>query len=92
MRRKPFYKQEWFVTLVLGICVFVFGVSVSLYFFSGTSNLDAFILIFFAGWGFGYIICSSTIRKWEKKSWELANKEQVDEQVVNLSKIHTEQK
>jgi hypothetical protein len=74
MGRKSLFKQEWFVALVLGICVFVFGVSISLYLLGGISNLGAFIPIFLAGWGFGYIICSFTIRKWEKKSWETDNK------------------
>jgi uncharacterized membrane protein HdeD (DUF308 family) len=80
MERKSLYKQEWLVALVLGILVFVFGVSFSLYLISGTSNLDALVPIFFAGWGFGYIVCSFTIRKWEKKSWEKDSKARIDEQ------------
>ncbi len=80
MGKKSLYKQEWFLALVLGILVFVFGVSVSLYLISGTSNLDVLVPIFLAGWGFGYIVCSFTIRKWEKRSWEIDSKARVDEQ------------
>ena len=79
MRMKSLYKQEWFVALVLGILVFIFGISISLYLLKGTSNLVALMPMFFAGWGFGYIICSFTIRKYEKKV-ETDNKARVDEQ------------
>jgi uncharacterized membrane protein HdeD (DUF308 family) len=80
MGKKSLLKQEWFMAMVLGILTFVFGVSFSLYLSTGSSNLAAIMPIFFAGWGFGYIICSFTIRKWEKKSWEIGNKARADEQ------------
>jgi uncharacterized membrane protein HdeD (DUF308 family) len=80
MGRKSLVRQEWFLVLIVGICVFVFGVTASLYLLAGISNLSAFIPIFFAGWGFGYIICSFTLRKWEKRSWEIDIKARVDEQ------------